>query len=260
MRKTQRILPTPEKTVNAGLPHRAARLLDLSLVVKHRSRRIVTDKSDFCVTHVTAFISCNLVHFARSRKAFYHGLILGGQKIQTSRRENIMAHLTHLYEPGLTYLLTSVTRQRQPLFADPCCAQAAFDDLIFYTRKFKAASLAQVVMPNHVHWVIYPSPEDFRRFVREEQARSGKYSGHPERFYLSKIMEDYKRHVGFTINEYRGSRRVRVWQDGFRDDGLRTLAVIRKVVRYVVFNPVRAGLVAKPEVYPYLAWDPDWLV
>jgi REP element-mobilizing transposase RayT len=171
-----------------------------------------------------------------------------------------MAHLTHLYEPGMTYLLTSVTHRRQPLFAEVAYAQAAHEDIAFYTRKFKAASLAHVIMPDHIHWVIYPSPEDFKRFARQEEEKNGKYTEAPERFYLSKIMEDCKRHISYTINRLRGMKEPPIWQDGFRDDGLRTVEIIRKAVRYVIFNPVKAGLAAKPEDYPWLAWDAAWLV
>jgi hypothetical protein len=39
-------------------------------------------------------------------------------------------------------------------------------------------------MPDHVHWVIYPSPQDFERFAREEKEKGGKYADAPERFYL----------------------------------------------------------------------------
>ncbi len=94
----------------------------------------------------------------------------------------------------------------------------------------------------------------------EEPARSGKYAGDPARFYLSKIIEDYKRHVSFAVHQMQASRGARLWQDGFRDDGLRTPGAIRQAVRYVLFNPVRAGLVATPEAYLYLAWDGEWLV
>ena len=171
-----------------------------------------------------------------------------------------MTHLTHLYEPGMTYLLTSVTYRRQTFFAEAETAQVAFNDVAFYTHKFKAASLAYVIMPDHIHWVIYPSPEDFKRFACEEQAKSGKYAEDPERFYLSKIIEDYKRHVSFAVNRSQKTEGAKLWQDGFRDDGLRTPEAIRKAVKYVIYNPVRAGLTAWPEVYPYLAWDGEWLV
>ena len=93
----------------------------------------------------------------------------------------------------------------------------------------------------------------------EEREKEGKYAGAPDRFYLSKIMEDYKRHTSFAVNRLRGTRGMQVWQDGFRDDGLRTAAAIRAAVEYVVMNPVKAGLARTADDYPYLAWDAAWL-
>lgn len=108
-----------------------------------------------------------------------------------------MGRLTHRYEPAMTYLITTVTHRRDRVFAEARYAQVAHQDIVFYARKFKAVSLAHVVMPDHRHWVIYPSPEDFERFARAEREKDGnaQRAAAPERFYLSKIMEDYKRHT-----------------------------------------------------------------
>jgi hypothetical protein len=57
----------------------------------------------------------------------------------------------HLYEPGMTYLLTSVTYHRALLFADPRLTPIAHRDAAFYATKFGVISLAHVVMPDHVH-------------------------------------------------------------------------------------------------------------
>jgi REP element-mobilizing transposase RayT len=171
-----------------------------------------------------------------------------------------MSRLTHLYEPGMTYLLSAVAHRRDNIFANALFAQAAHEDIAFYARKFDIASLAHVIMPDHIHWVIYPSTQDFERFAREEKEKGGKYADAPERCYLSKMMEDYKRHVAFVVNSARGTRDAQVWQDGFRDDGLRTPDAVHGAARYVVMNPVKAGLVERPEDYPYLAWDAAWLV
>jgi len=72
-------------------------------------------------------------------------------------------------------------------------------------------------------------------------------------------MEDYKRHVAFVVNDLRGTRGAQVWQDGFRDDGLRTPDAVRGAAQYVVMNPVKDGLAGKPEDFLWLAWDPAWL-
>ena len=164
-----------------------------------------------------------------------------------------MGRPKHYYEPGMAYLITAVTYRREAVFEEPANAQVAHDDVSFYAAKFKATSLAHVVMPDHVHWVVRPSPEDFERFAHEQQERGGQYAHGPHRFYLSKILHDYQRHVAYVVNQNRGTRGAKVWQDGFRDDMLRDERAIRDAVRYVVFNPVQAGLVASPEDYAYWA-------
>ena len=172
-----------------------------------------------------------------------------------------MSRLQHIYEPGMTYLITTNTHQRERLFEDARFARVAHDDIAFYARKFGVISVAHVIMTEHVHWVMRPSPEDFERFVREECAKGkrSKYGHAPERFYLSKIMEDYKRHTAHVINEFRDVPYAQVWQDGFRDDGLRTPQAIQGAARYVVLNPVKADCAERPEDYPYLTWNVDWL-
>lgn len=152
-------------------------------------------------------------------------------------------------------MLTAVTHQRQQLFVEPQYAQTAFEDIAFYGNKFQAVILAGVVMPDHIHWVICPSAANFEQFAAGQRQTKGKYAGTPERFYLSKIMEDYKRHTAYTINKKRNTPGVKVWQDGFRDDALRMPEAIKRAVWYVVYNPVKAGLVEKPEDYLYLVWN-----
>jgi len=162
-----------------------------------------------------------------------------------------MGRPKHYYEPGLVYLITAVTCRREAVFGDPLNAQIAHEDIAFYAAKFKANSLAHVIMPDHIHWIIQPSPEDFERFVCEQRERQGQYAEAPHRYYLSKILQDYQRHVAYAVNERRGTRGAKVWQIGFRDDALRSEEAVLAAIRYVVFNPVEAGLVEQPEDYAY---------
>ncbi|MNE68641.1 hypothetical protein D3C80_1643130 [compost metagenome] len=49
----------------------------------------------------------------------------------------------------------------------------------------------------------------------------------------------------------------RLWQKGFHDHALRREEDVKAVARYVVANPLRAGLVEKLADYPF--WDAIWL-
>jgi len=171
-----------------------------------------------------------------------------------------MGRPKHYYEPGMVYLITAVTYRREPVFAEPTYALIAHEDIAFYTAKFQATSLAHVIMPDHIHWVLRPSPDDFKRFAHEQRKKGGQYATAPHRYYLSKILQDYQRHVAYTVNRLRGTRGAKVWQDGFRDDVLRTEEAINAAIRYVIYNPVKAGLVEQPKDYAYLGAIFDWML
>ena len=161
----------------------------------------------------------------------------------------------HLYESGLVYLLTAVTYRRIPIFRNQKFAQIAHEDIKFYTRKFRAEDLAHVIMPDHIHWVIRPSIENFDQFTRDQQKGMKKYSRSPENYYLSKIMEDYKRHVSYSINRVRGTKHPQIWQPGFYDEVLSTTDAILNAVRYTLYNPVKDGLVEERDKYRFIGGD-----
>jgi len=48
-----------------------------------------------------------------------------------------------------------------------------------------------------------------------------------------------------------------IWQAGFHDRALRREEDLPSVARYVVANPLRAGLVTRVGLYPH--WDAIWL-
>jgi len=74
-------------------------------------------------------------------------------------------------------------------------------------------------------------------------------------------MRDTKSHSGFYVKRHmehrRGNAPKAIWQAGYHDHALRKEEDIRDVARYIVMNPVRAGLVRSVREYPL--WDAKWL-
>lgn len=58
------------------------------------------------------------------------------------------------------------------------------------------------------------------------------------------------------INTLSG-RQGKLWQDGFHDRALRREEDVLPAARYIVANPLRAGLVSRVGDYPL--WDSVWL-
>ena len=99
---------------------------------------------------------------------------------------------------------------------------------------------AAVVMPDHVHLLFTP--------LRDE-------NGWP--FPLVEIMQSLKSATAHRINKLL-HRSGPVWQEESFDHVLRSDESMKEKVEYVQQNPVRAGLVQRPEDYRWLWLDPKF--
>jgi REP element-mobilizing transposase RayT len=66
----------------------------------------------------------------------------------------------------------------------------------------------------------------------------------------------FKGRTSKALND-RIDRKGKLWQPAFFDHALRKEENIQQVARYIVANPLRAGLVENIEDYPH--WDAIWL-
>jgi REP element-mobilizing transposase RayT len=88
-------------------------------------------------------------------------------------------------------------------------------------------------MPDHLHWLV-------------------KLEG----CTLDELMRRIKSNSARRINRCLG-RTGPVWQQGYHDRALRREEDLQVAARYVVANPLRAGLVERLADYPH--WDAVWL-
>ena len=131
------------------------------------------------------------------------------------------------------YLLTATTHDRRPIFTDFTCARLLVTELRQAQCDGLVESLAWVVMPDHVHWLV--------------SLRSGS---------LAQLMQRVKGRSARQLNQALGLSGS-IWQSGFHDRALRREDDVQAVARYIVTNPLRAGLVQRIGDYPL--WDAVWL-
>lgn len=141
--------------------------------------------------------------------------------------------LGRVSEAGRIYLITAVTWNRAPIFRDVrnariasriCHAERAWQD---------ATCLAWVFMPDHWHGLIELGDGD-----------------------LSRTVARFKAMVSSAIKR-QTHRQYPVWQRTFHDRALRRDEDVKAAARYLVANPLRAGLVSRIGQYPY--WNATWL-
>ena len=138
-----------------------------------------------------------------------------------------------LSESGRIYLLTAVAHQRKPVFADWQSGRLLVDQLRCADEASIVTSMAWVVMPDHLHWLI--------------ELRHGT---------LAELMCRIKSRSSRSINLKRGDQ-GRLWQRGYYDRALRRDEDLKDAARYIVMNPLRAGLVKRVGDYPL--WDAIWI-
>ena len=131
-------------------------------------------------------------------------------------------------ETGRVYLLTLVCADRAAEFGEFSAARTAVRAMHQAAVEAVAETLAFVVMPDHVHWLIQ---------LRDDIA-------------LGEVVRRYKACATHALGR-------KLWQRGFHDHALRHDEDLVSVARYIVANPVRAGLVRHAGDYPH--WDAAWL-
>ena len=130
------------------------------------------------------------------------------------------------------YLVTTVTQHRLPLFRDYSAGRLVVESI--RKTECSALTLAFVVMPDHLHWLLQLRP----------------------RYELSQVVGFVKSRTTRAVN-LRYAHSGTLWKDGFHDHALRREESLRHCARYIIANPVRAGLVERAGDYPL--WDACWL-
>lgn len=137
-------------------------------------------------------------------------------------------------EAGRIYLVTFTTCGRRRLFEDPDCARIAAHALIDPRLWRDSTLLAWVLMPDHWHGLIELGALD---------TLSGR---------VQKLKSNTARRLRAGCPGIEA-----VWGKGFHDNAVRAEQAVATSARYIVCNPVRAGLVRRVGDYPY--WNAVWL-
>ena len=136
--------------------------------------------------------------------------------------------------PHHAYLITTVTHNRIPWFSQFDLARTTIHEIARLHTMNHVNSLAWVLMPDHLHWLVQ---------LKDNKA-------------LPDVMKSFKGRSSRLVNQIL-RRKGPIWQRAYHDHAVRENEDIRGMARYIVFNPIRAGLVNKIGEYPF--WDAIWL-
>ena len=138
------------------------------------------------------------------------------------------------WEKSTIYFITFCVQDRKPVLAKPdawqtCCA--VFEKLNQWRILFA------IVMPDHLH--ILAAPSDREASVRDFT-----------KWFKRWFNEEYRISSG-RPSASAGELATWGWQEGCFDHLLRSEESLSEKWEYLRQNPVRAGLVAEPDEWPY---------
>ena len=152
---------------------------------------------------------------------------------------------------GSIYYITSVIYNRHKIFIQPSFVIPIIDSLNYYRYQYFCKLIGYVIMPDHIHLLIWPKEErtvtefmrDFKRFTSGRITRQAKVEG------KAKWIKEFEEAGSET-----GRAEFKVWQDSFWEQSIYTERFLKQKLDYIHLNPVRAGIVKTAADYPYSSY------
>ena len=143
-----------------------------------------------------------------------------------------MGRSPRLFVPGLAHHIVQRGHNRNAVFVEDADYSFYLDNLIEWKNHYDVGVYAYCLMTNHVHLILAPrnQGDSVSRLMRRLSARQG-------------------RRVN-RLEERIGT----LWSGRFKSSVIDTDNYLLACLRYVELNPVRAGLVNKPEDYRWSSY------
>lgn len=172
--------------------------------------------------------------------------------------------LPRFNEDSYAHFITTNTFGYKSIFKNIDCCRILLKNIDFYRNKIDFKLIGYVIMPDHFHCLIWWNSEKLPKLtisiiMHRLKGRSAKMisdyilSGR-QGFYA---LPDIHRGIKASITQKgRLSTRdaIKIWHPSFYDFNIYSEEKLRQKLNYIHLNPVRAGLVNKPEDYPYSSY------
>jgi REP element-mobilizing transposase RayT len=142
------------------------------------------------------------------------------------RRKPIRLPADAYYKPATWYYVTVCCRAKESLFESPAKRDLVQQILRQTAMQNRVELAAYTIMPNHLHAICSAGEQGLPGFIRG---------------FKSKTAVEFRRRFNQSSP----------WQFRYFDHKVRSEESLQEKSRYVWLNPVRWGLVRRPEDYPW---------
>jgi putative transposase len=150
-----------------------------------------------------------------------------------------------LDDTGL-YFITSTIVEWIPIFTNEKYFSIITNSLKFCKKEKGLKVYAYVILDNHIHLVI--SGENLINMIQS-------FKRHTAKIILETLKADNKDWILNQFHFYKKRNKIKsdyqVWQEGYHPQGIGTSDMLYQKINYIHFNPVKRGLVLKPEDWRY---------
>ena len=166
------------------------------------------------------------------------------------------------------HFITTNTYKHYPFFRDQRLSQILLEELGFYSGKLGFALIGYVIMPDHLHLLIWWSRDDkqlldiskimqvikgatARRIIDLLRGRS-EHLLRPIAIKREQMLSPTRENV--SPQYHIRSPKFRLWQPGFYDFNIFSDEKLLEKLNYIHNNPVSAGLVLSPDDYEWSSY------
>ncbi len=145
------------------------------------------------------------------------------------------------YNQENLFFITTTTKDWINIFKIDSCKKVIVDSLKFCITKYTVDILAYVLMPNHIHMILYFKKDtklsDFMRDFKKFTSRNIRLELQKANYLdILKLLEFQK-----------GEQTYKVWQDRYDAKIIKGNDMLLTKINYIHNNPVKNGLVQKVE-------------
>ena len=148
---------------------------------------------------------------------------------------------------GYLYFVTLTIIEKIPILTNSTYIQVLIDNMKFYRAKKNLKIFYYVIMDNHMHLIvsqdgdISKALQCFKSYTAKEIL---KLLTKDNRKWILQLMKYYKK-------PYKRESKYQFWQEGNHPQQIFSWKMLRQKVNYIHFNPVKRGLVSKPDDWFY---------
>ena len=156
------------------------------------------------------------------------------------------------------HFITTKTYHHYPYFRDEELCQIMVEELKFYSRKYGFDLIGYVIMPDHLHLLVWWDKEEKPRLSISAIMRGIK-GATAKRIIdliqgkgLERMLQSTRRSA--DSKSHRQSLKYRLWQPGCYDFDIYSETKLLEKLDYMHNNPITAGLVSSSECYKWSSW------